>query len=61
MDYRYQFEKCGKCGREMLVEQILFGTNHTASIIVNWKDCLKKAPLPKDFMEQHPEDAKAIL
>ena len=60
-DYRFRFGKCGKCGHELLVETLLFGIDHTADIIVTCKDCLKKAPLPEEFIKEHPEEAKAIV
>jgi nitrogenase molybdenum-iron protein alpha/beta subunit len=60
-DYQYHFEKCGKCGREILVETILFGMDHTANIIVTCKECLKKAPLPEEFIKERPEEAKVIM
>ena len=34
-------EKCGTCQREILVEQILIGTNHTAGILLTCWSCLK--------------------
>lgn len=35
-------KKCQKCGREFLVENFLFGTNHTADIGVVCWDCLSE-------------------
>lgn len=42
MIYMYTIRKCSSCGREILVERLLLGTDHTAGIIVSCKECLKK-------------------
>lgn len=61
MIYIYQIVKCQKCGKEFLVERLLIGINHTVDTIVTCKECLKKSPLPKDFIRAYPEEAKAII
>jgi len=60
MIYTYSFEKCQTCGKQFLVERMLIGTEHTASIIVSCKECLKKKGLNKQFAKEHSEEAKAI-
>lgn len=61
MIYTYRVVKCQKCGKEFLVERLLIGVDHTTDIIVSCKECLQKAPLPKDFVKKYPEEAKAIM
>jgi len=59
--YTFQFEKCQTCGKEFLVERLLIGTDHDASVIVSCKDCLKtKFTDDGVFAKEHPEEAKAI-
>lgn len=60
MPYTFKFRKCGTCSREFLVESVLIGTDHTMDTIVSCKECLKKKPLSKEFIEKHPEEAKII-
>jgi len=62
--YGYRFAKCPHCGREFLVDMLLLGTDHTASLTVTCKECfrksVKKSGLAEEFVKQHPEEAKAI-
>lgn len=58
--YTFRFQKCGQCGREFLVERVLFGIDHTMQTNVTCKECLQKKPLPEKFIAQHPSEAKAI-
>ena len=58
--YTFRFRKCGTCGRESLVESVQCGIDNTIDIIVSCKECLKKKPLSKAFIEKHPDEAKAI-
>lgn len=59
-EYTYHKVKCSFCGREILVEQILFGVPHTATILASCKECLKKSGLPEKFKKDHPKEAKEI-
>lgn len=58
--YTYYRVKCSYCGRKILVEQILDGVSHTATILASCKECLKKSGLPEKFKKQHPKEAKEI-
>ena len=59
LDYTYHKMKC-KCGRKVLVESVLFGVDHTASIVVTCDECLKKLKVGKKFTKEHPDAAKDI-
>ena len=61
MPYVYMTTKCSKCGREFLVERVLFGIDHALAIVVTCKECLKKNPLPEQFVKDHPAEAKSIM
>jgi DNA-directed RNA polymerase subunit RPC12/RpoP len=52
MEYCFNFQKCSKCGREFLVEKVLFGIDHTVDTIVTCKECLAKSPLPETFIKE---------
>ena len=59
--YSYILGKCEICGREILIEIFRFGVSHTANVQINCKECLKKKNnIPKEFIKQHPEEAKVI-
>jgi len=58
--YIWQVVKCQVCGREFLVERVLFGTDHTLDIIVTCKECLKRKGLADKFKKEHPKEAKRI-
>lgn len=60
MSYGFSFEKCSHCGREMLVERQLIGVDHTISILVSCKECLRKRGCQEEFREKFPEKAKVI-
>lgn len=60
IEYTYYKKKCSKCGRKILVEIVLIGTNHNADIIATCAECLKKESLPKEFVSERPEIAKDI-
>lgn len=66
MSYEYAYYKmvCQTCGRKILVEVLLIGTNHNASIVASCAECLQKRkdfPAFKKFKKQHPQEAKDIL
>lgn len=48
MEYAYYKLKCKYCGRKILVEVLLMGTDHNASIIATCADCLK-GKIDSDF------------
>ena len=50
--YVYSFEKC-KCGKEFLVERFLCGSDHTMSIYVTCKECVKIDN--KEFKKKRPK------
>lgn len=60
LEYTCRFAKCKGCGKEFLVESVLFGIDHTADIVVTCKDCLKETGIHENFVKEHPEEAKTI-
>jgi len=57
--YTYHKLACTKCGRKIIVEVLLIGVDHTASITAVCAECLKKG-VNKEFAEKNPEAAKDI-
>ena len=45
-----QLEVCPKCGRKILVERALIGTNHTTLTLVTCWDCLTEEGRSKAIM-----------
>ena len=60
MNYTWCVVKCQICKKEFLVERLLIGTEHTSSIFVSCKECLKKKGLYPRFVKEYPEEAKKI-
>jgi len=58
LDYVGHFCECPKCGRKILVEQVLFGVSHTAQIGACCGECLAKSGLEPEFVKENPEKAK---
>ena len=58
--YTYYREKCGKCGRKILVEMLLFGVPHHTGVSVTCASCLEKSGLPELFKKQRPGEAADI-
>jgi hypothetical protein len=48
---------CQKCGKKILVEVVLMGTNHNTAIQATCLDCLK---LSEEFRSLHPKVADQI-
>lgn len=59
-DYEYHKEKCPRCGRKILVQIVLDGSNHNASVSVICAECLAKTGVGKQFKEERPEATKDI-
>lgn len=59
-EYKSYKVKCSRCGREILVEVVLFGINHNANVSAICKECLKEQGLSLKFKEESPEHAKEI-
>jgi hypothetical protein len=62
MDYIYYKLNCSKCGRKILVEIALCGTNHNLSVIATCADCLKSHwnEVPEEFLKERKQEAKDI-
>ena len=60
MQYSKSFEKCSICGRRFLVERILFGANHTSSIIITCRRHLLKKGISKMFKKTRPKEAGEV-
>jgi len=58
--YTWKIVKCNVCGREFLVERVLFGFDHTMDTLVTCKECLKKKGIPAKFKKEHPKEAEKI-
>ena len=48
---------CGKCGRKIIVENVLIGTNHNISVIAKCADCFE---ISETFRRDYPNDAEEI-
>ena len=57
--YAYDIAECEICHKEFIVERVLIGVDHTPNLIITHKECMK-LPLPKDFIDEHPTEAKEI-
>lgn len=52
--------QCGKCGRKILVEVLLIGSNHNADVMVNCAECLKKSGVHPEFKKRYSKAASDI-
>jgi len=59
LEYSYYKLKCSKCGRKILVEAILAGTDHNVDLIVTCAECIKP-PFNEEFVRKYPDIAKDI-
>ena len=59
-EYVWETVKCRICGKEFLVERLLYGVDHTGDIFVTCKECLKKEGISREFRKEFPEEAKRI-
>ena len=48
---------CNKCGRKILVEIVLFGVNHNASVRATCAECLT---LNEEYCAEHSEECEEI-
>ena len=60
MNYTCRVVKCQICEKEFLVERLLIGSEHTSSILVSCKECLKKKGVDTRFVKKYPEEMKVI-
>ena len=51
------FLKCHKCGRKIIVEFVINGTNHNMNVAATCAECVV---LSEDFKKNNPEEAKKI-
>jgi len=58
--YVYHKLECPECGRKILVERFLVGTNHTIRVGVICAECLHKKGLSEEFREKNPRGAEDI-
>lgn len=57
--YRYHKLECTECGRKVLVERHVNGSDHCLRVSVTCAACVK-LPLPEGFVSDAPEAAAHI-
>lgn len=60
LGYAYYKLRCRKCGRKILVEVSLTGTDHNADVMVNCAECLKEHGVDEKFKRKYPKIAEDI-
>ena len=58
--YTYAKCECQQCGKKILVERVLIGSDHTSDVLVTCLDCLMKKGLNENYKKMNPNFAKDI-
>ena len=54
------YTKCGICGKKILVQILLMGTNHNACVSTTCGSCLKENGINAQYKKKDPEEAQKI-